>query len=174
MHRHSAAMLILLATAVCLAQETMVASHPATSRHFRLTFVLTAPQSHQPPQSFQLDVPVRAGATGMADLNTTTGLTGQVEGSIQQSLECTNVHPSANGLSANVSFSAETVLEPMAGSNEPIHRKFMFKKQIDVALEKSTEITDESHLVPLGDAAKAAHDGGALRPVSISVTATEI
>ena len=170
-----AALLTLCTAPLCAAQSSVAAAQTAP-KHFRLTFVLSYPKGEQPSQSFVLDVPVTNGRMGMSGVNSAAGLTGQVEGSVQESLQCTDVQESATGLAARVSFDMDSVRKPMPGSTEPVHSHLAFNRQIDLVLGKPTLITQEMHrraLRPLGKG----NDGVAGAPPAapeITVTAIEM
>ena len=103
-----------------------------------------------------------------------TGSTGKTEGSVQENLQCTDVHESDTGLAAKVSFTSDNVsLEPLPGATEPLHHHLAFQQQIDLALGKPTLITKEMHRVWLkkGDEALANYFPEAPQ---ITVTAVEI
>ncbi len=107
-------------------------------------------------------------------MNLTSGSTGQAEGSIAQSLECSDVRLSAAGLAATVAFNMDSISsEPLPGSNEPIRHHLTFERKIELELGKPTKITQEMHRIPLrkGDPLPPAEQPG---PPQISVTATEI
>jgi hypothetical protein len=94
---------------MCAAQPATSNTQPATQpKHFRLTFQLTYPDG-QPTQSYALDVPVSPDHPGTSRLSLSTGATGHEEGSIEQSLQCTDVHESSAGLAARVSFTMHKV-----------------------------------------------------------------
>ncbi|AXC09404.1 hypothetical protein ACPOL_0017 [Acidisarcina polymorpha] len=57
-------------------------------------------------------------------MNLATGLTGQVDGSVEESLQCTDFKESARGLAAKVAFTMETTTsEPALRATEPIRHK---------------------------------------------------
>jgi hypothetical protein len=172
----AAALFALCAAGVCAAQPPLTTppTAPITPKHFRLTFVLTYPQGQQPSQSFVLDVPVMRDRPGMSGMSSTAGLTGQVEGSIQQNLRCTDVHESATGLAAKVTFAMDSVaMEPAPNSAEPLHHQLTFDRKIDLLLGKPTKITEEMRMMPLrkGDDMPVNLSPG---PPQITVTAVQM
>lgn len=175
MLRIGAAVLAMCAAGVCAAQTPVTTAQPVGdhTKHFRLTFVLTYPEGDQTPQSLVLDVPVLRDRPGMTGMSMASGSTGQTEGSITQTLQCTDVHESSTGLAAKVSFVAGSVSPAPSGSTEPRHHQLTFERQIDVLLAKPTRITEQMHRTALkpGDEALAAQ----LPPAAqITVTAIEM
>jgi hypothetical protein len=147
---------------------------PTPARHFRLSFVLTYPDSKQPSQTFVMDVPVLPGRPGTSSLNLSSGATGQVEGTTRESLQCTDVHESATGLAAKVNFTIETVAEDhLPDTDEPIHNQLTFERQIDLVLGKPARITEDMHARPLKQGDEALMPLPPVPP-QITVTATEI
>lgn len=59
-------------------------------------------------------------------------------------------------------------LEPLPGSDEPLHNRLTLERQIDVVLAKPTRITEEMHSLPLSKGGKKLP-----APPQITVTATE-
>jgi hypothetical protein len=144
---------VLCTAGICAAQSTEMAMQPAqtTPKHFRLTFVLTYPQGGQPSQSFVLDVPVMHDRSGMSSMSLAAGTTGQLAGSMQENLQCTDVHVSSTGLAAKIAFTMHSVSsEPLPDSTEPLHRQLTFERQVDLVLGKPTPITEQMHVFPLG------------------------
>jgi hypothetical protein len=171
----SAAIFMLCTVGACAIHPARATaqSTQTTIKHFRLTFVLSYPQGQQPSQSFVLDVPVMRDRSGMSGMSMAAGSTGEVVGSVQENLQCTDVQESATGLAAKVAFTMDSVLEPLPNSTEPLHRQLTFNRQIDVALGKETRITNEMHVMPLGKADKASPNAPPAAP-QISVTAIEL
>lgn len=146
-----AAVLVLCGVGACAAQTPKSISSTGTVKHFRMTFVLSYPNTQQPSQIFVLDVPVAPVRPGVAIMNIGAGPTGQVEGSFVRTIQCTDVHESATGLAANVSFTEDSVpLEDLQGASESRHRRLDFERKIDVALAKPTRITGELQVHRLG------------------------
>ncbi len=149
----SAAVFALCAAGVWTAQPSMALAQSAQSapKHYRLTFVLSYPEGKQPSQSLVLDVPVSAERAGMSGMNLATGLTGQVEGSVQESLQCTEVKESATGLAAKVVFTRDRVTsDPLLSATEPIHHQLNLDRSVDLVLGKPTRITEEMKRRALG------------------------
>jgi hypothetical protein len=169
MFKIAATFLTLCTAGFCAAQPAVHAG----PKHFRLTFVLTYPQGHQPSQSFVLDVPVTQERSGTSGLNVTAGLTGQTEGSIQESLQCTDVKESATGLAGKVTFSMDTLMEPAPNSTEPRHRQLTFDRKVDLVLGKPTRITKEMRKIPLRKGDEALPNTLPLPP-QITVTAIQM
>ena len=167
--------LSLYAAGACAAQSSAgtAPNGDAAPKHYRLTFILTYPQSQQPSQSFVLDVPVAVGRPGVSILSAAEGPDGQIAGSVQKLIRCTDVHASANGLAAKVDFVIGSASAPLPGSTEPVHHQMTFEKQIDVPLATPTRITNEMHMVSLrkGDPVPAATQPPAPQ---ITVTAVEL
>jgi hypothetical protein len=109
----------------------------------------------------------------MSGLNFAAGITEQAEGSIQQAIQCTDVHESPTGLAARISFTRDTILEPLPGSTEPRHRQLTFERQIDLVLGRSTRITEEMHERPVGAGDKSLPAPAPAAP-QITVTATKL
>lgn len=78
-----------------------------------------------------------------------SGLTEEPNSVVQETLQCTDVQKSATGLEAKVSFSMDSIGQPLPNSSEPLHHNLTFNRQIDVELGKTTRITDEMHVKPL-------------------------
>ena len=172
MSKWCAAILILCGAGICLAQSNGLSKQ--APKHYRLTFVLTYPQNQQPSQSFVLDVPVLADHPGMSGMSMASGPAGMVEGSMQENLQCTDVHASATGLAAKVNFVVDSVpSELLPGMTEPLHRHLVFERQIDVAIGKPTRITQEMHVQKLGKDTPPALATPPPAP-QITVTAVEI
>ena len=173
--RVAVALLALNALSACAAKPTADAPASAAKlRHFRLTFVLTYANNQQPVQSFALDVPVLPDRPGATSMHLAAGPTGQVEGSMQQNLECTDVHISAAGLAAKISFSIDRVpLEHLPGIDEPLHNQMNLERKVDLALGKPTVITEELQAKPLDNSADTiAHAQPA--PPQITLTVVEM
>ena len=170
----AAALLALSATAACAAKPADAPVRPTKLRHFRLTFVLTYANNQQPAQSFALDVPVLPDRPGATSMHLAAGPTGQVEGSMQQNLECTDVHISAAGLAAKISFSIDRVpLEHLPGIDEPLPNQMTLERKVDLALGKPTVITEELQAKPLDNSADTiAHAQPA--PPQITLTVVEM
>jgi hypothetical protein len=148
-----AAVFALCAGGIWMAQPSMAVAQSAQSapKHYRLTFVLTYPEGKQPSQSLVLDVPVSAERAGISGMNLATGLTGQVEGSVQESLQCTEVKESATGLAVKVAFTMDSVTtDPLLSATEPVHHQMNFDRSIDLILGKPTRITEEMQRRVLG------------------------
>jgi hypothetical protein len=173
--RTGAALLILCAAGISSVWPSTSAAQSTQPqpKHYRLSFVLTYPQGQQPSETFVLNVPVTQGRPGMAGSSSASGLTGQQEGSVQESLQCTDVQESATGLAANVAFTLDSVGEPIPGSTELRHHNMTFNRQIDLVLGKPTRITEELRVMQLGkgDGGHTAAPGPAPQ---ITVTAIEI
>jgi hypothetical protein len=177
----SIAVFALCAAGICAAQPAITATQtPQTStKHFRLTFVLTYPQqdqkqAQQASQVFVLDVPVMPDHPGMSGMNLASGSVGQSEGSVQQSLQCSNVRESATGLAANVSFAMDSVpSKRIPGTTEPVHSRAAFQRQVDLELGKPMQITGELHRVPLRKGDPIPSDTPSSAP-QITLTATEL
>jgi hypothetical protein len=170
------AVFVLCTAGICAAQSKVTTTQPAqtTPKHFRLTFVLTYPQDGQPSQSFVLDVPVTRERSGMSSMSLAAGPTGQLEGSMQESLQCTDVHESSTGLAAKVAFSMHSVSsEPLPNSTEPLHHQLTFERQVDLVLGKPTPITEQMHVIPLGKENKPLSNTPPAAP-QITVTAIEL
>lgn len=174
MTRMTAACFVLCAAGVCAAQTPAVTpSTPVSIKHFRLTFVLTYPQG-QPAQSMVLDVPVAPDHPGMSGMTSAAGLTGQVDGSVQQSLQCTDVHQSETGLAAAVTFAMDSVTKaPPSYSAEPLHHNLSFDRKIDLVLGKPTRITGDMQIKPLRKGDEAIPSSLPAAP-QITVTAVEL
>jgi hypothetical protein len=171
-----AAILALCAVGSCAAQTSTTATQPVQNavKHFRLIFVLSYPETQQPSQSFALDIPVTKSRPGESIMGVAAGSSGQEEGRVRESLQCTNVHQSVTGLAAKVSFAMNSVSpEALPGSTEAVHHNLTFEQQIDVALGTPTLITRPMHRIPLkkGDEVYAKSLPEAPQ---ITVTATEI
>jgi hypothetical protein len=102
------------------------------------------------------------------------GPTGQVEGSMRQNLECTDVHLTAAGVAAKISFSIDRVpLEHLPGIDEPLHNQMNLERKVDLSLGQPTVITEELQKKPLdksGDAIANAQPA----PPQITVIAVEM
>jgi hypothetical protein len=169
----AATFLMLCTAGACTAQPAATAAQ-TTPKHFRLTFVLTYPQGQQTPQSIVLDVPVTHDRPGMSGISSAAGLTGQIQGSVQQNLQCTDVHESATGLAAKVAFSMDSVaMDPAPNSNEPLHRNLTFDREVDLVLGKPTRITEEMQIKPLRKGDEAIPSRLPAAP-QITVTAVEM
>ena len=177
--RIAIALLALNALTVWAAKPAAdVPAGTAKLRHFRLTFVLTYANNQQPSQSFALDVPVLPDHPGATSMQIAAGPTGQVEGSMRQNLECTDVHISAAGLAAKISFSIDRVpLEHLPGIDEPLHNQMNLERKVDLTLGKPTVISEETpknmQAKPLnqsGDAIANAQPA----PPQITLTAVEM
>jgi hypothetical protein len=146
-----AAALMVCTAGMCAAPHAIAQTqHQVTQlTRYRLTFTISDPQQHNAPQSFVLDVPVSPDHPGTSSLSVSTGLTGQEEGSVEQTLQCTDVHASATGLAAKVAFTMHTVLHPLPNSNEPLHRQMNFDRSVDLSLGKPTRLTGDGHVKPL-------------------------
>ncbi len=67
------------------------------------------------------------------------GLTGQLEGSVAEKIQCTEVRESAAGLAAKVTFAMDSVtMAPAPYSSEPLHHNLSFDRKIDLVLGKPT------------------------------------
>jgi hypothetical protein len=171
-----AAVFALCVAGVWAAQPpTAVAqSAQSASKHYRLTFVLTYPEGTHAPQSLVLDVPVSSERAGMSGMSLATGLTGQVERSVQESLQCTDVKESETGLAAKVTFTMETVTsEPALSATEPIHHQLNFDRSVDLVLGKPTRITEEMQRRVLGKTDPTVANALPAAP-QITVTAVEM
>lgn len=171
----AAAFLALCSAGVCAAQPAATAASSAQTKpkHYRLTFVLTYPQGQQPSQSLALDIPVTQERPGMSDMSLTSGLTGQLEGSIAEKIQCSEVHESATGLAAKVTFAMDRVAKaPPPYSSEPLHHNLTFDRKVDLVLGKPTKITEEMHTAPLRKGDDAIPNAAA--PPQITVTAVEM
>ncbi|MFT4112338.1 hypothetical protein [Silvibacterium sp.] len=144
-----AAVLAVLAASICTALPAQSQSAQAQPKHYRLTFVLSYPEGKQAPQIFTLDVPVSPEHGGMAQSSTASGLTEEPQTVVQQTLQCMEVRESAKGVAANVSFTMDSVTPAPTGSSEPRHHNLTFQRQVDVALNQPTRITNEMHIRPL-------------------------
>jgi hypothetical protein len=176
----AAALLALSATAAHAAKPVTAkptADAPdgtAKLRHFRLTFVLTYANNQQPSQSFALDVPVLPDRPGTTSMHLAAGPAGQIEGSTQQNLECTDVHISATGLAAKISFSIDRVpLEHLPGIDEPLHNQMNLERKVDLTLGQPTVITEELQKKPVNKSGDAVADAQPAPP-QITVTAAEM
>lgn len=174
MIRIGTALITLCAIGICAQSSMAVAQSAQTQpKHYRLTFVLSYTQGKQPSQTIVLDVPVTHGRSGMAATTVLSGLAGEPEGNLQESLQCTDVQESATGLAAKVVFSVDSMGQPLPGSEEPRHHNLTFNRQIDVALGTPTRITEELHVIPLGKTGAAY--ANTLPPApQITVTAVEM
>lgn len=180
MNRIGVAVFALCAAGICAAQATATAppSPQTPTRHFRLAFVLTYPQgqqqTQQPSQSFVLDVPVEPDHPGISGMNLASGSVGQLEGSVQQSLQCTDVRESATGLAANIYYTADSISSKrIPGLPEPVHSRAAFQRQVNLELGKPMQITGELHRVPLSKGDALPPDTLSSAP-QITVTATEL
>ncbi len=163
-----AIILTLSSAAACAAQSPQSNSIPA--KHYRLTVVLANPQNQESTQRFVFDVPVTPDHPGQAEMNLTSGRTGQAEIGPRQTLRCTDVHASPAGLAANISYTIDSVSpEPLPGSTEHMVSHFVFEKEIDLPLASPTEITNINSLKPL-DGSQTPRPA----PLQITVTATEL
>jgi hypothetical protein len=172
MIKFAAACLVLCSAGVCAAQPEMTA--PTTPKHFRLTFVLTYPRDNQPSQSFVLDIPVTHERPGTSDMSLNSGLTGQLEGSVAEKIQCTDVRESATGLAAMVTFAMDSVTKaPPPYSSEPLHHNLAFDRKIDLVLGKPTRITEEMQIKPLRKGDEAIPNRLPATP-QITVTAIEM
>lgn len=146
----AAAFLALCAAGICAAQPAVTATPSAPTKHYRLTFVLTYPQDQQPPQTFVLDIPVTRERPGTSEMSVNSGLTGQLEESVAEKIQCTDVQESATGLAAQVNFAMDSVTKaPPPYSNEPLHHNLSFDRKVDLVLGKPTQITNEMRPKPL-------------------------
>jgi hypothetical protein len=170
--RTHATILTLCAAVLLPAQPSNVAAQSA-AKHFQLTFVISYPQHAQPSQTFVLDVPVADGRTGTAGSSTRSGLTGDPSSIVQENLECSEVRQSPQGLSAKVAFSMNSITKPANASAEPRMRNFTFNRDIDVVFGKSSRITEEPHINPLGNGDDSTTQSLPPAP-QITVTAVEI
>jgi hypothetical protein len=145
----AAGFLALCAAGMCAAQPAVTATPSAPTKHYRLTFVLTYPQG-QPSQSFVMDIPVTHERPGTSEMSVNSGLTGQLEGSVAQKMQCTDVQESPTGLAAQVNFAMDSVTKaPPPYSNEPLHHNLSFDRKVDLMLGTPTRITDEMQIKPL-------------------------
>lgn len=181
MNKIGVALFALCSAGICAAQPAVTTTQaPQTpAKHFRLTFVLTYPQKdqkqmQQASQVFVLDVPVRPDHPGISGMNLASGSVGQLEGTVQQSLQCTDVRESANSLEANISFSMDSISDKhIPGMSEPVHNRAVFQRQINLELGKPTQITGELHKIPLSKGGAIPPDTPSSAP-QITVTATEL
>lgn len=146
----AAAFFVLCTAGVCAAQTAVTATPSTSTKHYRLTFVLSYPQSQQPSQSFVLDIPVTRERPGTSEMSVNSGLTGQLDGSVAQKMQCTDVRESATGVAAQVNFAMDSVTKaPPPYSSEPLHHNLTFDKKIDLVLGQPTRITDAMERKPL-------------------------
>jgi hypothetical protein len=121
-----------------------------------------------------LDVPVSAERAGMSGLTLATGLARQVEGSVQESIQCSDVRESATGLAAKVAFTINSVTsEPLISSTEPIHHQLNFERSIDIVVGKPTRISEEMQRRVLGKTDPSFANALPIAP-QITVTAVEM
>lgn len=171
----AAALLALCPAGICAAQPAVTATPSAPAKHYRLTFVLTYPQDQQngqqPSQSFVLDIPVTRERPGTSEMSVNSGLTGQLEGSVAEKMQCTDVQESPTGLAAQVTFAMDSVTKaPLPYSSEPLHHNLSFDRKIDLVLGKPTQITEEMQIRPLRKGDEAIPGGLPAAP-QITVTA---
>ncbi len=100
-----------------------------------------------------------------------SGLAGQSTGSVEESLQCTEVRESATGLAAKIVFAMHTQVDE--NLSEPIHHQLNFNREIDVALGSPTRITEEMHHIPLGKSSEAYANALPAAP-AITVTAEKL
>ena len=141
---------------ICAAQSPaspLPLDRSSSARHFRLSFVLTYPDAvtgsnpQTASQTLTVDVPVYNGHPGAAMVATLAGQDGKADPTLQQTLRCTGVHLTPNGLAAQVSLVADSVSP--ASLSEPTHHAFTFSRNVDVALRTPTTITNEMKLTYL-------------------------
>ena len=182
MNKIGVALFALCSAGICAAQPAVTTTQiPQTpTKHFRLTFVLTYAQKQaqkqvqQASQVFVLDVPVMPDHPGISGMNLASGSVGQLEGSVQQSLQCTDVRESATGLAANIYYTADSISNKrIPGLTEPVHNRAAFQQQVNLELGKPTQITGELHRVPLSKGDALPPDTPSSAP-QITVTATEL
>ena len=178
------ATLALCCGAFCAAQSPAPPFHSETAsaptRHFRLNFVLTYPDSvagsrnQHASQTLSVDVPVQSNHPSAATIATLAGEDGRPETTLQQTLKCTDVHLTSTGLAAQVTLVADSVTRPTPASlSEPIHHALTFTRKVDVALKTPTTITNEMKLTSLkpGDEKLGVHPPPAPQ---ITLTVTEL
>ncbi len=162
--------LVLGTTAVCVAQTPSTVSEKAV-KHYRLTFVITDAQGKSVPQSFLLDVPVAPGRTGISKISMVSGMNGDAQTIVQQTLECSNVHSSATGLAMDIAMESDREAPAVAGVSAR-HQHGVFQRKVDLVLGKPTVVTNQMHVIPLGkmDPATAA----AILPPAPQITVTAV
>ena len=102
------------------------------------------------------------------------GLAGQLEGSVAEKIQCTDVRESATGLAAKVTFAMDRVSKaPLPYSAEPLHHNLTFDRKIDLVLGKPTRITEEMQIKPLREGDEAIPSRLPAAP-QITVTAAEM
>lgn len=144
---------LTLGLAVTCAAQPSLNNEPSAqtpSKQFRLTFMLTYPEGHHAMQSLVLEVPVGRDQPGIAKMTLSSGSMGQVEGSVAESLQCSDVHETATGLAAEVTFTMDRITPDGIGhSGEPLHHQLTFERKVDLVPGKETRITEPMHRVPL-------------------------
>lgn len=141
-------------------------------KHYRLTFVVTTGQNSAVEQSFTLDVPVSPGGSGAAKIDLVSGSTGDAQSLIQQSLECSGVHPSATGLHVDIAMQSDREAPAVVGVVSARHQHGEFQRKVDLELGKPTVVTNEMHAIPLGDTDPAL--AAALAPPAPKITVTAV
>ena len=169
---------LLLASVLAITSIGM-AQIPSTTpdagvKHYRLTFVVSMGQNSAAEQSFTLDVPVSAGRSGAAKVGLVSGSTGDAQSLVQQFLECSDVHLSATGLHVDIAMQFDREAPAIAGVVSARHQHGEFQRKVDLELGKPTVVTNEMHLIPLGDTDPALAAAVAQPAPKITVTAVVI
>lgn len=164
---------LLAITSIGMAQ-TPSSAPEAGVKHYRLTFVVSMSQNSAVEQSFTLDVPVSAGASGAAKVSLVSGSNGDAQSLIQQFVECSNVHPSATGLHVDIAMQSDREAPAIAGVVSARHQHGEFQRKIDLELGKPTVVTNEMHVTPLGNTDPALAAALAQPAPKITVTAVVI
>ena len=170
----SAVILMVGLVGTCGLESGAAQSAQPAPKYYRLTFVLTYPGG-QPSQSLAVDVPVTTARPGTSSINMVTG-SGQGEGSVSESIRCTEVRESPTGLAAAVAFTMEQVTTGAAAHlDEPLHRQVTVNRHLDLVLGKATPIIDTSKLKLLPQmAGEESSDNKTPAPPEITVTAVLI
>lgn len=169
MFRYPALILALATSTVGLAQSPAQASGSATT-HYRLMFVIDSGQGEAGKQSFMLDVPAVPGKMGAASVSLLSGSKGDPQSVVQQTVECTDVHPTATGLALHVAMQSDREAPAIPGLVSARHSHGEFQRTVDLEIGKPTVVTQEMHYRVLGntDPALAAK----LRQPSPTITVT--
>lgn len=160
----------LAATLVCGAQAP--STDTGSAKHFRITFAISYVGSPQPSQSFSIEVPVSSDRPGVATANLGSALAGDTSPQTV-AVQFTDIHESSNGLGLKISMTSDSESR-VAGIDEPVHHHGVFDRQVDLALDKPTVVTNEMHLIPLGKTDMATARAVAPPAPQITVTVSRI
>ena len=164
--------LVLGTAAACIAQSSTNAPGKQI-KHYRLTFVVANIQDKSAPQTFSLDVPVIDGRDGISRISMVSGITGDAQGGTQQTFECSGVHTSATGLAVTIAMDSDREAT-VSGDLPARHRHGRFQRNVDLVLGTPTVVTNEMHVIPLGNTDYATAVANLPPAPQITVTAIEL